>query len=121
MDEETPKREEEVEAGPAEVIEEIPRPKAMPGKRVIKLLSSIMVDGEETWFLQMPRKVVMGDLMAIDNGKGDVEKAILLIAKLAKIPFASAKAIDAKDIQEESELGGYVNDFLLKSPGIGGP
>lgn len=88
------------------------RPKAPMGSKTLALTEPIMVEDVMRRYLLVPLKLNLGDLQSTDAGRGDVEKAIFLIAKLAKIPVASAMAIDAMDIQETSELGRYIKDFL---------
>lgn len=89
-----------------------PRPKAPLGFMPIRLKEEIMVEDVMKRYLIMPIKMNLGDLQATDRAEGDIEKAILLIAKMSKIPVASAMAIDSHDIQEGSELGEYIHSFL---------
>lgn len=89
-----------------------PRPKAPYGFKAIRLTRPIMVEDVMKDYLFMPVTMNLGDLQSTDTAKGEIEKAIFLIAKMGKIPIASAMSIDARDIQEGSELGEYIASFL---------
>jgi len=85
---------------------------APPGFQVIKLSQPIMVEDVMRFDLIVPNKLTLGDLQATDAAQGDIEKAIFLIAKIAKIPITSAMSIDAVDLRESADLGKYITHFL---------
>ena len=85
----------------------------------ISLTRPIMVEDEETWELMIPERVKGSHMMAMDQADGAFAKQLHLVAALAKIPFPSAKQIDAVDLHETSELGRYLKPFLAPD-GTGG-
>lgn len=77
----------------------------------ISLKTPITAHGEEVTVLKV-RRPTFGDLMQLDNAKGEMGKMAKLIECCAQIPASSVKMIDIEDVQTISEaIGPFFSAF----------
>jgi hypothetical protein len=84
---------------------------------IIKLNDPIQVMGETVTELELPDKVTVRHLKAMDEAQGEIGKVAALIGALAKIPPSSVDQIAAADFGRLSEA---LSGFLPASPATSG-
>ncbi len=75
------------------------------GRHALKFPVPLGTNGEMVTEVTL-RRALAGDLRVMDVGKTEIDKSILLMARLTNLPVASIDAMDAADFTDISNLIG---------------
>ena len=83
---------------------------------LIKLQYPIIFNDEQVTEINLPERMKLKHLKAMDNAVGEVGKIAALIGAMAELPLSVVDQIDVDDFNAIAEVAG---NFLAQSPAIG--
>lgn len=85
---------------------------------IIKLKYPIICNDEQLTELDLPERIKLKNLKAMDAATGEIGKISALLASLTGLPVGTIDQLDAEDF---AVIGEEMEGFLGSLPGIGKP
>lgn len=82
----------------------------------ISLKHPIVVNDESVTLLEIPERIKLKHLKAMDAAAGEVGKMAALIGAMAELPMS---AVDQIDVEDFAAIGEALAGFLERLPAIG--